>query len=307
MTLVLQAIRRGRWALLLAALAGVVSGTCAVLLIVLVPGEMGREAPTPLSAGLVFAAICVLGALTRVVAHVATIRAGQGAVASLGMRISRQVLALPLEAFEKLDSSALLTVLTQDVVIVAQALSGLPQVCVDVPIILGCLIYVGWLSPIALVVGLAFAVVAIGSYVMMAGRAQRRIQEARQRQDQLVGHFRTLIHGFRELKQNRPRRLAFLGGRLAPEADAVRRSSIGGFSLYAAVLSGGQLAYFGFLGFVAFGLPHLIALDRGTIAAIVVVLLFLLGPLDWLISWLPMLGAAQASLRRIDGLLPLFD
>jgi putative ATP-binding cassette transporter len=176
-----------------------------------------------------------------------------------------------------------------------------------VPIVVGCLLYVGWLSPVVLVVGLVFATLAIGSYLMMAGRAQVRIQEARTRQDSLVGHFRTLVHGFRELRQHRPRRLGFLDQRLAPQAEAVRVSATRGFSMYAVVLSWGQLAYFGFLGIVTFGLPHLVDQGRGTTAAIVVVLLFLMGPLDWLISWLPMLGAAQASLKRIDDMLPLLD
>lgn len=306
MTLVLQALRRGRLALLLAVVAGVASGSCSVLLIVMVQDEMARAAPSPTALGLAFGGLCLLGALARVVAHVATIHASQGAIATLGVRISQRVLALPLEAFEKLDSSALLTVLTQDIVIVAQALAGLPQVCIDVPIVLGCLLYVGWLAPMVLVVGMIFATLAIGSYLFMAGRAQRRIDEARARQDQLVGHFRTLVHGFRELRQHRPRRAAFLDDRLAPAAEAVRGEASRAFSMYAVVLSWGQLAYFGFLGLVVFGLPQMMVLERGTLAAIVVVLLFLLGPLDWLISWLPMLGAARASLKRIDALSPLF-
>ena len=43
------------------------------------------------------------------------------------------------------------------------------------------------------------------------------LRRARARQDALVGHFRTLIGGFRELKLHRGRREAFLAESLEPD------------------------------------------------------------------------------------------
>lgn len=307
MSILGQSIRASRRTLGWAVAAGVVSGLSGVGMIAMVQHELSRSEPSTWRMGLAFGVLCVVGALARVAAHVATIRVGQGAIAALCVRICRQTLAMPLERFERLDSSALLAVLTEDVVIVSQALAGMPQVCIDVPIVVGCLLYVGWLSPAVLVGGLAFAIVAVTAYMTMAGKALARIREARSRQDRLVEHFRTLIHGFRELKQHGPRRRSFLTDLLEPTAQGVREGTARGLALYAIVLSWGQLAYFGFLGVVAFAMPGLIGLDRASASGIVLVLLFLLGPLDWLISWLPTLGAARASMGRISAWLPRLD
>ncbi|MFO0958316.1 MAG: cyclic peptide export ABC transporter [Isosphaeraceae bacterium] len=302
-----QAVYRSRKTLAWAVAAGVASGAAGVGMIALVQAELARPGPSSWRMGAAFAALCVVGAVARVAAHVATIRAGQGAIASLCVRICRQTLAMPLERFEKLDSSALLAVLTEDVVLVAQAMAGLPQVCIDVPIVAGCLLYIGWLSPPVLLGGLIFAALAVSAYLAMAGRALARIRAARSRQDQLVGHFRTLIHGFRELKQHGPRRRAFLSELLEPTAQGVREGTARGLGLYAIVLSWGQLAFFSFLGVVAFALPAWVGLERPAASGIVLVLLFLLGPLDWLISWLPVLGSARASMGRISALMPQLE
>ena len=57
-----------------------------------------------------------------------------------------------------------------------------------------------------------------------------------------MGHFRTLIDGFRELKLHRGRRDAFLADDLAPAASAVRDRTVAGLSLYAVSAGWGQFA-----------------------------------------------------------------
>ena len=160
-------------------------------------------------------------------------RLGQGAVSALGTRVCRSVLALPLERFEAIDKGSLVAVLTEDVAIVAAALVGIPQICLNVPLLALCLAYVGWLSPTILVCGAFFAALAVGSYLMLISPAMGQLHKARAGRDTLVGHFRTLIDGFRELKQHRPRRSAFLTKGLEPAAAAVRDRAVAGQTLFA--------------------------------------------------------------------------
>ena len=80
------------------------------------------------------------------------IRLGQGAVAELGVHLVRRTLLLPLRAFESLDSAALLAALTEDIAILANALVGVPHLCINIPIVVACFAYAGWLSPAILAV-----------------------------------------------------------------------------------------------------------------------------------------------------------
>ena len=304
MRLLLFLLKSSRGVVALSVVTAALSGAGAVALIALVHTALSREGAAPGWIGGLFAVLCVAVAATRVVAQVAMSRLGQGAVSALGTRVCRSVLALPLERFEAIDKGSLVAVLTEDVAIVAAALVGIPQICLNVPLLALCLAYVGWLSPTILVCGAFFAALAVGSYLMLISPAMGQLHKARAGRDTLVGHFRTLIDGFRELKQHRPRRSAFLTKGLEPAAAAVRDRAVAGQTLFALAEGWSELAFFGFLGFLVFILPAVREFDRSTLAGAVLVVLYVMGPLDVVLTWAPILGRARASLDRIDALIP---
>ena len=163
-----------------------------------------------------FAALCVISAIARVIGQIGMVRLGQQAVSDLSLQIVRRALKLPLPAFEAIDTSGLLAVLTEDIILIANALTGIPHLCINAPIFIACLIYIGWLSPLIFLCGVLFAAPAIAISVVLSSMGVRKLRQARARQDVLVGHFRSLIGGFRELKLHRGRREAYLAQSLEP-------------------------------------------------------------------------------------------
>jgi putative ATP-binding cassette transporter len=300
---------RSRAAVTLSVLSAAASGAGGVVLLALVHAELGRPAPgAPAwarAAG--FAGLAVFVAAARVVAQAAMARLGQGAVARLCTRLCRRVLALPLERFEAIDGGALVAVLTEDVAAVAGALVGVPLLCLNVPLVALCLAYTWWLSAAVFACGLAFAGLAVAAYLALLTPAMRRLRAARAGQDRVVGLVRTLVDGSRELRQHRARRLALLARGLAPAVGAVRDNAVAGQTLFAAAVGWSELAFFGFLGFLVFVLPAVRPLDPATLAGAVLVVLYLMGPLDVILTWLPVVGRARASFERIETLLPVLD
>lgn len=287
--------------------AGLVGGLSGVGLIALIHAELGRPSPSRPSLGLAFAALCLVAAAARVASQASLVRLGQGTVHQLCLHICRKLLAVPLRRFEELDPGALLAVLTEDVITVANGLAGIPLIGINLPIVAACLAYVGWLSPPILLCGLAFTVPAIAIDKLLMGRGVRRLTEARAEQDALVGHFRAMIDGFRELKIHRARREAFVDDCLGGVSARVRDHNTSGLTYYALAGSWGQLVFFGFIGFVVFVLPGVFELDRQVLAGAVLVVLFLLSPLDVVLTWIPILGRAGVSLRRIQALDPSLE
>src|SRR5262249_24523504 len=145
----------------------------------------------------------------------------------------RRTLMMPLRAFESLNSSAVLAALTEDIAILAGALVGVPHLCINIPIVVACFAYAGWLSPPILAFGVLFATLGGGACVAMTKRGVRGLRRARALQDAVVGHFRTAIGGFRELKQHRGRRAAFLAESLEPDVAAARAESVRALSTFA--------------------------------------------------------------------------
>ena len=300
-------LRRSRGVVLLCVVTAAISGAGGVALIALVHAELNRQVASNRSLALAFAGLFFFVAATRFASQVAMARLGQGAVADLLTLVCRKILALPLEKFEAIDRSSLLAILTEDIAIVANALNGIPQICINAPLIAICLVYTGWLSPAILACGLVFAPLAVLLYLALVKPAIRQFRAARAGQDALVGHIRTLVDGFRELKQHQGRSDAFLDRSLAPAAATVRDRGIAGQTLFALAEGWGQLAFFGFLGGLLFVLPAVMTVDRATLAGVVLVVLYVMGPLDVILTWVPALGRAKASIQRVEALLPTLE
>jgi putative ATP-binding cassette transporter len=120
----------------------------------------------------------------------------------------------------------------------------------------------------------------------------------------LVGHFRVLVSGFRELKLHRGRRAAYLAESLEPTMASVRSEMVDGLRSFSVADGWSQLAFFGFIGVVLFAIPRMQPIDRPTLVSAVLVVLYLLTPLDFILTWVPILGRARASLQKVQALIP---
>ncbi|MGP0067610.1 MAG: cyclic peptide export ABC transporter [Isosphaeraceae bacterium] len=307
MNLVRLLLRSSRGIVILSAIAGVTGGVAGIALIALIQGELAREPSTSSAMVWAFAGLCLVSAASRIIAQVGMVKLGQGAVAKLGLHIVRRTLALPLREFETIDTSALLAALTEDIVLIANAMVGVPHLCINVPIVIACLAYIGWLSPTIFACGVSFAALAIAAYVVLSARGVEQLRRAREHQGVLVGHFRTLIGGFRELKLHRGRRGSYLAESVEPAMDSVRRHMVRGLSGFAFAEGWSQLAFFGFIGVLLFAIPRFEPIGRSTLVSAVLVVLYLMTPLDTILTWLPIVGRARASLLKVQSLIPALE
>jgi putative pyoverdin transport system ATP-binding/permease protein len=300
-------VRSSRGTVILAATVGAAGGVIGIMLIALIQRELAREPSAPGTLACAFFALCVAAAAARAIAQIAMVKVGQGAIAQLSLHLVRHTLVLPLRAFETIDSSALLSALTDDISLIANAMVGLPHLCINIPIVIACLVYTGWLAPRSMACGVVFAGLAIVAYVIVSTRGMNALRRAREWQALLIGHFRTLIGGFRELKIHQGRRKAYLGESLEPTMDSARTEMVRGLAYYAVAEGWGQLAFFGFIGFLLFAAPSIEPISRPTLVSAVLVVLYLMTPLDIILTWIPVLGRAQVSLGRVQALIPTLE
>jgi putative ATP-binding cassette transporter len=307
MKLLLFLLRASRGAVALAVLAGAVCGASSVALIGLIGAALAGDGTRPTSLAWLFVGLCAIAIITRMLTQLSMARLAQGSVARLALHLCAKIQSLPLDRFEAIEPGGLITVLTEDVVIVSGALAGIPLLCINVPTVAGCLAYLGWLAPAGLVCALGLAVPAVIGYQALAVRGFRQLRVARAGQERLVGHFRALIDGFRELKVHRGRRDAFFERSLHADAATVRHQMTGAMACYAAAASWGQLAFFGVIGALLFVLPPLGVIDARALGGAVLAVLYLMSPLEVIVTWIPTLARAGASLLRIEALLPALE
>jgi putative pyoverdin transport system ATP-binding/permease protein len=285
----------------LAVAAGFIGGACSVGLIALIQFTLAQEGNTAWLAWS-FAGLCLTVLLARVISQALLIRLSQGAVFRLYSRLSREILSVPLRQFEQLGNHRLLAALTEDVPAIASALLGLPILCVNIAILLCCFLYLGWLSPLLLGGVLGFLALGVLSYQLPVWMALRHLHSARQEQDTLMKHFRSLTDGVKELQMHESRREEFLEQLLGRTAARLRDRNTAGMTLYALAGTWGQLLFFICIGLLLFGLHSWDHFARAVVSGYVLTILYTIAPLETIMAWLPVMGRARVALRSVEDL-----
>jgi putative ATP-binding cassette transporter len=308
MNLVFFLLRNSRRVAAFAVLAGVLSGLANVGLILLLHRAINPNHPLGrphLPGGLLawlFGGLCLAAALSRIVSQTLLARLSRRSVARLSRRLSERILATPLRDLEELGSARLMTMLTTDIPTIAQGLRAVPTLCINAVIILACLCFLAWLSPVVFFSILGLLAFTLAAQRLVGARAMKLIRSARGKRDSLTGHHQKLVEGVKELKVHRGRRDAFLNGPLRSTALALEKQDSGGQFLLALAQGGGRFLFFGLIGFLVFVLPHLREVDSQALHGYVIGMLFMLAPIQSFGTSLPPLVRARVALKRVRSL-----
>src|ERR687896_1952866 len=139
-------IRASRNILILAILAGIISGVSSAGLIAIISMTLTQP---KLSLGWLAAGFAGLGLVVlsfSVLSQTLLNRLSQGAILELRMRLSRSILASPLRRLEEQGMPRLMAALTDDVLVITNALFTIPPICINLATLVICLFYLAWLS-----------------------------------------------------------------------------------------------------------------------------------------------------------------
>ncbi|MGK3964942.1 cyclic peptide export ABC transporter [Sorangium sp. So ce118] len=285
--------------LVLAILAGALCGACNTALLVLINRSLQGERGAVMWS---FAAVCSLLPLARYHSEILLTRLSQGALFDLRVNICRKILGAPLRQIEEIGPPRMLTALTDDVPVITTALQQIPIICINLVIVVGGLLYMGWLSPVMLASVLALIVVGVVGYQLPMSRATRHFRRAREATDELMKTFRALTRGVKELKLHARRREAFLATSLEGEAGVVQASNLRGMVALTAANGWGQGMVFTIIGVALFVLPLFQAASAEALIGYALILLYLMTPMQVLIGAIPALSRAGIAVQKIEDL-----
>jgi putative ATP-binding cassette transporter len=249
-----------------------------------------------------FIAFCIALPIVRYVSEVLQVQLSSGALFDQRLRLSRKILDAPLRKLEEVGSPRLLVALTEDIATISGALTTLPLLCMHAAIVVGCLIYLGWLSEWMLLGVFGFMILAVVSYQFAMTRAQYYFKKARESWDLLYKDFRALTEGTKELKLHRARREAFLSTVLSVNAQTLRRHNIYANAIYNGARSWGQVLIFVFIGLLLFVLPGFSAISLQTRMSYTLIILYLMTPVEVILNSVPLLGRAKIAVQKVEDL-----
>lgn len=226
----------------------------------------------------------------------------QGVIADLRRDLIRKILTVPLRHLEELGAARVLVALTDDVANITNALLAIPFVAVNLAILLGGAVYLGWLSWQVLASICVLIVLGGIGYRLIVSSAFRFLNLAREEGDVLYGHFGALTNGIKELKLHRNRRKAFLTQDIQNATETYQRHTVAAEMRFIVSQNWTHLLYFALIGVILFLLPHLVQMNPQTLTGYVVTTLYLMGPLAGAMNSISLFGRANVALQKIENL-----
>jgi putative ATP-binding cassette transporter len=287
----------------LAVLASIATGVCNTLLLAVITAALtGGDSRPRGTLFAAFAALCLLLPASRFATEYILTRVANGTLYDLRVRLSQKILAAPLRGLEEFGAHRLMTSLTDDLPVISATLSVVSNLCVNAAVVLGGLVYLGWLSRPALAAGLGLLAVGVLLYQLPIIKALRLVRLARAESDRLFSHFRALTTGAKELKLHRRRRQMFFAQVLQPTAALLRRYVVRSSTIYAVAASWGQSMMYLVVGVTVFLLSSLHGGESRVATGYTLTLLYLMTPLQVIMGALPTLARAGVALDRVEGL-----
>ena len=179
---------------------------------------------------------------------------------------------------------------------------NVPYLFVNLVVLSGCLVYLGVLSPLMLGLTASCLIIGACTYVFPVMIANRQLRQARQAEDRLYAHIETLLSGIKELKQSRARRGEFLERWLGPAADEVCQRNIRGISIYGCAANWNRLLFFIYVGLLACWARPVLGLGPVELAGYVLVILYMMSPLEAVSNAVPHVVRADVALQHIQEL-----
>lgn len=295
-------LRKCRGMMIATTLAALLSGACNAGIIALVNEAINSSKVNQTWLIWAFVALGIGKIGTNYASQAMLASFSQRIIARLRQDLIRQILGVPLRNLEEIGSHRILVALTDDVFNITQALLAIPIISVNVAILLGGAVYLGWLSPQILLAVCVLIVIGGVGYRLLVASAFLRLNSAREEEDKLFGHFRALTEGVKELKLHRERRGDFLTRNIQASTEEYQRHNVAAENRFILAQNWSHLLYFALIGIILFLVPALMTLDRETLTGYVITTLYLMGPLAGVMSSFSLFGRASVALQKITDL-----
>jgi putative pyoverdin transport system ATP-binding/permease protein len=280
-------------------LAAIASGACSACLIALINTALNRHGGPGMTLIVAFCALAVGRIATNLFAQLSLAQHSQKTTARLRRDLVARVLSVPLRQIEELGASKLTAALTEDILEITQAMLSIPLFAVNFAVLVGGAAYLAWLSLPVFIGMFATGVVGAVTYRIFIRNGFSHLSAAREDQDRLFHHFRTLTEGIKELKLHRARRGSYLQD-VERAADSCRKHNVAAELRFIIAQNWNQLLFLVLIALILFQLPRMESVSPQAMTGYVIATLYLMGPLAGLLGSLSVFSRASVSLKKVE-------
>lgn len=279
--------------------AGILSGILSVGVLAVINNYLHQTEGRSSALMYGFAALVVGKIITNGLSQFLLVRFSQDTILDLSLTLCSKIIRTPLRLLEQRGAARILTTLTDDVSSVAWAVQCVPQLVMNSAVVVGCSMYLAWLSWTTFFGVLGVTIVGAVGYKLLHERAFAFIYAAREARSTLFELFRGLTAGVKELQMHRGRREEFLERDVHEAAAELRRSNLAATTHYALADACTQTLFYLLIGLLLFVFPLMVTLPPESLTGYVFALLYLMGPIWSIIGTLPAVARGQVALEQI--------
>ena len=295
-------VQRARAMAWLMVCAGVLSGLMSAGLLALINHVLHHASDRSALVALGFLALVVGKLLSNLLSQLLLVRFSQDTILDLSLTLCAKIVRAPLRRSEQRGASHILVTLTDDVSWVTWAIQCFPQLVMNVAVVLGCGLYLAWLSWETFLGVVAVTLLGALGYQWLRSSAFSVIAEAREARVELFRHFRSLTDGLKELLMHRARRKEFLDQEVRKAAESYRRANMEATRRQALSDIWTQASFYSLIGLIAFLFPSVVTVTPEALTGYVVAVLYMMNPIWGIIGALPTIERGQVALENIERL-----
>jgi len=227
------------------------------------------------------------------------VRFSQDTILDLSLSLCAKTVRAPLRRAEQRGAANILVTLTDDVSCVTWAIQCFPQLIMNVAVVLGCGLYLAWLSW-GMFIGVVGATLlgALG-YQWLYACTFSVIAEAREARGELFQLFRSLTDGLKELLMHRARRMEFVNEELRRAAERLRSTNLESTRRQDLAGAWMQVSLYSLIGSIVFLFPSVGTVSPEALTGYVVAVLYLMGPIWSILGAIPTIERGQVALENI--------
>ncbi|MEW6367699.1 MAG: cyclic peptide export ABC transporter [Acidobacteriota bacterium] len=294
------------WKLVLymALLSGIANG---VLLGVINAGALAASSDsTSLRLLLLFAIAMTVFVMAKKMALVRSTITVERLVKRLRIRVSDKIRKCKYVLLESLGRGDLYTKISQDTNFISQASHVIINAAQEAVVVVFCLVYIATLSFAACFVTVISILLAVYIYYYHQRALLADLKEWTRREAVMLDSLGHLVDGFKEVKVNRKRSDSLFDSIKFIAADAETLRSKTGIRFVTDVMFA-QVFFYLLIATIIFLLPRLVPTYADVVIRTTAAILFIIGPLEAVVSAAPILSRANVALDNLYKLEDLLD
>lgn len=249
-----------------------------------------------------FVVLCFAIVLLRTLSQVTLTRLSMEVTTRIRQDLYTQISRTSISSLEQNGSGRLIQVMTADVQQVVAGARVIPDLLVQMFTLVGLLGFLTYLSPKVFVLVLSMIIIGAITFQVPVAIGARYLGRARLHMDELQDGFCGLTDGAKELKLNLKKSDSYIKSQLIRNEEKAIECDRKGLTIIQVATNYGDMITFFVMGIILFIYTNYNAISTAEITGVIMVLLYITGPVAFILNVFPEVARAKISLDRIQGL-----